>query len=64
MDIKMLQTVEDSHPSININEETGKPRISYDVGKFLQGEVYEVPDDRGTKLIKLGYAEAVEGGAG
>lgn len=57
--VKMLDTVEDSHPFLSTDPETKKPVISYDVQKFVIDSEQAMPKDRAEKLIALGYAEAI-----
>lgn len=65
MIIKMLQTVEDSHPYIG--DDNGAPVALFDVRKFYEGQTYTPEtggpdfDRRAQNLVRLGYAvEVVE----
>ena len=65
MKIKMIQTVEDSHPFIAPDPETGVPGVGYDIRKLYEGGVYDENNggpgwaDRAANLIRLGYAAEV-----
>lgn len=59
MKIHMLDTVEDSHPFIQKKEGSHIPDVVHDVKLFRLGETYDVPKDRGEKLISFGFAEEV-----
>lgn len=65
MRILMLQTVEDSHPYIAPDPETGVPSVCYDVRKLYEGTEYSDEDGgpdfagRAANLVRLGYAQDV-----
>jgi len=65
MNIKMLETVEDSHPHINEDPDTGKHSTGYLVLVLQKGQTYDLSAEdpawasRCDKLIKMGHAEAV-----